>query len=127
VKFRRSALRQFRAWHPEAWLAMVLLVFTSSQNVVNTTGMLNSFHTHCNGSSRGHEHALRFEKSGQSEKTSAHVNCPWCMAPTFAVITDSSQLGRTRLELLESVLVAGIHGDRSWFDRFVLARAPPII
>jgi hypothetical protein len=127
VKFRRSALRQFRAWHPEAWLAALLLVFISSQNVVMAMGMLNGFNSHCNGSSRGHEHALRLEKSDQSEKTSVHANCPWCMAPTFAVITDASQLGRTRLELLESVLVAGIHGDRSWFDRFVLARAPPII
>jgi Protein of unknown function (DUF2946) len=127
VKFRRSALRQFRVWRPEAWLAMVLLLFTSSQNVVMAIGMLNGSSVHCSGSSHGHEHAVRFEKSDQSEKSPAHANCPWCMAPTFAVITDVSQLGITRLEQLEAMLSFGVRYDRDRFNRFVLARAPPVI
>jgi hypothetical protein len=106
---------------------MLLLVFTSSQNIVMSAGMLHGSSAHCGGSSHAHEHAVRFEKSSPSEKTSAHEHCQWCMAPTFATITDASQLGRMRLEQLEAVLSFGVRCDRDRCDRFVLARAPPII
>jgi hypothetical protein len=136
MRLARTIRRTLRAWRPEAWLAMLLLVFTSSEYVLSAPGMLAGMPSHAI-----HQHS----DSGQSESSQSelvrvelkgapvnvpkhdHKSCQLCMAPPLATaVTDNSQLGKTRLELLEVILDFGIEHGTSPTIRFVLSRAPPV-
>jgi hypothetical protein len=146
MRFRRKTLRQLRAWQPEAWLAMLLLVFTASEYVLSAPGMLagmpsHAIHQHSDsGRSASSQSDSGQSDSDQSESVQVerrgapvnvpkheHQNCQLCMAPPLSTaVTDNSQLGKTRLELLEVILDFGIEHDTNPAISFVLSRAPPV-
>jgi hypothetical protein len=114
----------------------MLLVFTSSEYVLSVPGMLtgtpgHAIHQHSDSgqSESSQSESVRVELKGAPVNAPKHdhKSCQLCMAPPLATaVTDNSQLGKTRLELLESILDFGIEHDTNPAISFVLSRAPPV-
>jgi hypothetical protein len=132
MRLARTIRRTLRAWRPEAWLAMLLLMFTSSEYVLSAPGMLTVMPSHAihQHSDSGQSESVQVELKGAPVNVPQHEHksCQLCMAPPLATaVTDNSQLGKTRLELLEAILDFGIEHDTNPAISFVLSRAPPVI
>ena len=128
-RFVRQFKRHARGLHLGSWLLAALVVFVSSEFVLRIPGMVAS------GSglhSQHHQQASSERKlhssSDQHPASHDHRSCQLCAAPSVALpVSSLSQLGKTRLVLVDVVLVASAELGKQEHRVGLRSRGPPIL
>jgi hypothetical protein len=122
----RQLKRTFRALHLESWVLAALVVFVSSEFVLRLPGMV------AGPSLQSQHHQASSTPKVQSSNdhkpvSHEHSSCQLCMAPSLALAVSSlSQLGKTRLELIEVLPVFTDQQGKSEHRIGLRSRAPPV-
>ena len=126
-RFFRSARRTIRGFHLESWLLALLIVFTASDFVLRVPAMQLAGGSSLHGHSNGHHLEARKSLPGQHPASHDHQRCQLCSAPPLALpISSLSQLGKTRLELVEVLPVTAAVFSKLEFQIGLQSRAPPL-
>jgi hypothetical protein len=127
----RRIVRQFkrhtRGLHLGSWILAALVVFVSSEFVLRVPGMVAGPYLH------PQQHQASSKPKAQSSNdhhptSHDHGSCQLCAAPPIALAVSSlSQLGKTRLELVDTVLVTSTELGKREHRIGLRSRAPPVM
>jgi hypothetical protein len=111
--------------HLESWVLAALIVFVSSEFVLRIPGMvgpsLHAQHHQPSGKPKAQS------SSDHHPTTHDHRSCQLCAAPPIALpVSSLSQLGKTRLELVDTVLVTSTELGKREHRIGLRSRAPPV-
>jgi hypothetical protein len=117
----RQFKRSVRALQLESWVLAALVLFVSTEFLLQIPGMV------AGPSLQTHQHQQ--QSSGDHKPVShEHNSCQLCMAPPLALAVSSlSQLGKTRLVILDSVLLELPELGKQEHRIGLRSRAPPIL
>jgi hypothetical protein len=126
-RFARQFRRQVRGLHLGSWLLAALVVFVSSDFVLRIPGMVASgsgLHSQHRQQASGEK---KVHPSSEHPESHDHRSCQLCTAPPMALpVSSLSQLGKTRLELVDAVLVEFSEQGTQEHRVGLRSRAPPI-
>jgi hypothetical protein len=124
----RQLKRAFRAFHLESWVLAALVVFVSSEFLLRIPSMVAGSSVHPQHDSPASTEPQANSSNDHRPKSHEHRSCQLCMAPPLALAVSSlSQLGKTRLELLEVLLVVKAQKGKSEHQIGLRSRAPPVL
>jgi hypothetical protein len=125
-RIARQFKRHAQGLHLGAWILAALVVFVSSEFVLRVPGMLTGPNLHAEHHQASQE--PKAHSSSDHDPTSHdHRSCQLCAAPPLALaISSLSQLGKTRLELVDIVLVASTELGKREHRIGLRSRAPPL-
>jgi hypothetical protein len=125
-RFARQFKRHARGLHLGSWLLAALVVFVSSEFVLRIPGMVSGSGLH----SQHHRQASNQPNAHSSNEhpgSHDHRSCQLCAAPPIALpVSSLSQLGKTRLELVDVVPVVSAELGKQEYRVGLHARAPPV-
>ena len=125
LRIVRQLKRHARGLHLGSWILAALVVFVSSEFVLRIPGMLagpnlHPQHHQASGTAKVHS------SSDQKPVSHDHRSCQLCAAPPLALAVSSlSQLGKTRLELVDIVLARSTELGKQEHRIGLRSRAPP--
>jgi hypothetical protein len=127
-RLARQFKRHIRGLHLGSWLLAALIVFVSSDFVLRIPGMVAS------GSGLHSEHHQQasnekkaYPSSDQHPASHDHRSCQLCAAPPIALpVSSLSQLGKTRLELVDVLTVVSPELGKQEHRVGLRSRAPPV-
>jgi hypothetical protein len=125
LRIVRQFKRHARGLRLGSWILVALVVFVSSEFVLRVPGMAgpNLHPQHHQASSTPKVHS----SSDHHPTTHDHRSCQLCTAPPTALAVSSlSHLGKTRLELVDTVLVTTSERGKQEHRIGLRSRAPPI-
>jgi hypothetical protein len=122
----RQLKRQARGLHLGSWILAALVVFVSSEFVLRIPGMLVGPRLYA----QHHQISSKLKAQSSSDHHPAshdHRSCQLCTAPPIALpVSSLSQLGKTRLELVDIVLVTSTELGKREHRIGLRSRAPPV-
>ena len=127
----RKLKRAIRALQLGSWLLVALVMFVSSEFVLRIPDMVtgSGLHSgHHQASSKAVSRTPKVQASSDQHPASHdHRSCQLCAAPSNALAVSSlSQLGKTRLELVDVVLVTSKELGKQEHRIGLRSRAPPV-
>jgi hypothetical protein len=121
----RQFKRHARGLHLGSWILAALVVFVSSEFVLRVPGMAGP-----NLHPQHHQASSKPQAQSSSDHHPAshdHRSCQLCTAPPIALAVSSlSQFGKTRLELVDTVLVTSTELGKQEHRIGLRSRAPPV-
>ena len=129
--FARQFKRHVRGLHLGSWLLAALVVFVSSEFVLRIPGMVApaaGLHIDSGLHSEHQASKPKVHSSGDHHPASHdHRSCQLCAAPPMALpVSSLSQLGKTRLELVDVVPVTSPELGKQEHSVGLRSRAPPV-
>jgi hypothetical protein len=123
----RQLKRTVRALHLESWVLAALVVFVSSEFLLRIPSMVAGPMLHPQHHSSASTEPQANSSNNHRPASHEHRSCQLCTAPPLALAVSSlSQLGKTRLELLEVLLVVKAQKGKSEHRIGLRSRAPPV-
>ena len=124
--FARQFKRHVRGLHLGSWLLAALVVFVSSEFVLRIPGMVaptSGLHLEHQASNKPKVHSSDDHHPASHD----HRSCQLCAAPPMALpVSSLSQLGKTRLELVDVVPVTSPELGKQEHSVGLRSRAPPV-